>query len=269
MVGFEISTQRACGLAALARSTWYKKPSPKDWTLLRIRLRDLAKRHLRYGYRRLHIMLKREGWKVNHKTVQKIYLEEGLSLRTKTRKRRAAVLRVVRATPTAINEYWSMDFVHDELSNGRRFRCLTIVDNFSRECPAIEVDVSLTGHRVVRVLDRLALLRGLPEVIFVDNGTEFTSKAFDQWAYNNAVKINYSRPGKPTDNAYIESFNGSLRMECLNLHWFTSIEDAQRKIEAWRNEYNNLRPHSSIDNQTPTEFSRENRHTEISLVSNL
>ena len=179
------------------------------------------------------------------------------------------MLRVVRPVPTAMNECWSMDFVHDELSNGRRFRCLTIVDNFSRECPAIEVDVSLTGHRVVRVLDRLALLRGLPEVVFVDNGTEFTSKAFDRWAYDNAVKIDYSRRGKPTDNAYIESFNGSLRMECLNLHWFTSIEDAQRKIEAWRNEYNNLRPHSSINNQTPAEYARENRHKEISLVSNL
>ncbi|GMQ83252.1 MAG: hypothetical protein BMS9Abin05_2746 [Rhodothermia bacterium] len=146
MIGFEISTQRACELAALARSTWYKKPCSKDWTLLRIRFRDLAKRHLRYGYRRLHIMLKREGWKVNHKTVQKIYLEEGLSLRTKTR---AAVLRVARAAPTAVNEFWSMDFVHDELSNGRRFRCLTIVDNFSRECPVIEVDVSLRSHALI------------------------------------------------------------------------------------------------------------------------
>ncbi len=269
MIGFEISTKRACELAALARSTWYKKPNPRDWTLLRIRLRDLAKRHLRYGYRRLHIMLKREGWRISSKTVYKIYLEEGLGLRTKTRKRRAAVLRVVRPAPTVTNQYWSMDFVHDELSNGRRFRCLTLVDNFSRECPAIEVDVSLTAHRVVRVLDRLSLLHGLPEVIFVDNGTEFTSKAFDRWAYENAVKINYSRPGKPTDNAYIESFNGSLRMECLNLHWFTSIEDARRKIEAWRNEYNNLRPHSSIKNQTPAEYAREYRQVETSLVSNL
>lgn len=269
MVGFDISTRRACELAALARSTWYKKPNPKDWAVLRIRLRDLAKRHLRYGYRRLHIMLKREGWRISSNTVYKIYLEEGLGLRTKTRKRRAAVLRVDRPVPTAMNEYWSMDFVHDELTNGRRFRCLTIVDNFSRECPCIEVDVSLTGHRVVRVLDRLALFRGLPEVIFVDNGTEFTSKAFDRWAYDNAVKIDYSRPGKPTDNAYIESFNGSLRMECLNLHWFTSIEDAQRKIEAWRNEYNNLRPHSSIDNQSPAEFARAYRHNETLPVTNL
>lgn len=260
---------RACRLAGFSRSAWYKQPNPNEWTLLRIRLRDLAYQHIRYGYRRLHILLKREGWKVNHKTVQMVYLEEGLKLRKRKRKSRSAVLRVERPEATAPNEHWSMDFVHDELASGHRFRCFTIVDNVSRESPAIEVDISLTSHRVIRVLDRLALLRGLPDVIFVDNGTEFTSKAFDKWAYDNAVRIDYSRPGKPTDNAYIESFNGSLRMECLNLHWFTSIEDAQRKIESWRNEYNNLRPHSSINNQTPAENARAFKDTEISFVGNL
>jgi putative transposase len=224
---------------------------------------------VRYGYRRLHVLLKREGWRVNHKTVQKIYLEEGLSLRKKRRRKRSAVLRVERPTPTTPNQYWSMDFVHDELVRGRRMRCLTLVDHFSRECPAIEVDVSMTAHCVVRVLNRLALIHGLPEVILVDNGTEVTSKAFDQWAYDNGVQIDYARPGKPTDNAYIESFNGSLRMECLNLHWFTSIEEAQRTIEAWRREYNALRPHSSLESQTPTEFARNYNKTETSQVANL
>ena len=162
-----------------------------------------------------------------------------------------------------------MDFVHDELSTGRRFRCLTIVDNFTRECPVIEVDVSLTGHRVVRVLSRLALLHGLPDRLFVDNGTEFTSRIFDQWAYDNGVKIEYSRPGKPTDNAFIESFNGSFRSECLNLHWFSSLEDARRIVERWRIDYNTHRPHSSISNKTPAEYGLEFRQPLISIPAGL
>ena len=265
---------RACRLAGFSRSAWYKQPNPNEWAVLRIRIRELAYQHLRYGYCRIYILLKREGWKVNHKTVQMVYLEEGLKLRKRKRKSRSGVLRIERTVPTAINEHWSMAFVHDELVNGHKFRCFTIVDNVSRESPAIEVDLSLTSHRVISVLDRLAFYRGLPDVILVDNGTEFTSKAFDEWAYDNGVKIDYSRPGKPTDNAYgdvssPESFNGSLRMECLNLHWFTSIEDARRKIESWRNEYNNLRPHSSINNQTPAEYARAFKKTDMTCVGNL
>lgn len=157
--GFELNTSRACRLAGFSRSAWFKQPNPNEWTLLRIRLRDLAYQHIRYGYRRLHILLKREGWKVNHKTVQMIYLEEGLKLRKRKRKSRSVIVRMERSTPTKLNEHWSMDFVHDELANGQNFRCFTIVDNVSRESPAIEVDLSLTSHRVIHVLDRLPEIR--------------------------------------------------------------------------------------------------------------
>jgi len=175
-------------------------------------------------------------------------------VRTKTRKKQVSRPRVKRSEPTAPTQHWSMDFMHDQLADGRRFRCLTVVDHFSRESPAIEVGRSLTGRRVVAVLERLAASRGLPEVIFVDNGTEFTSKAVDRWAYENGVKLDFSRPGKPTDNAFIESFNGRLREECLNQHWFTSMEDAKQTIEGWRQAYNRRRPHSSLGYLSPAEY---------------
>ena len=236
------------------RATYYYESQASQHTALRIRLRDLAKVHVRYGYRRLHVLLRREGWHVNHKLVYRLYHEEGLFLRTKTRKKRASTLRVVRPEPSRPQQYWSMDFMHDQLADGRRFRVLTLVDHFSRVSPAIEVGRSLTGSRVVDVLGRLSATLGLPEVIFVDNGTEFTSKAMDQWAYEHGVRLDYSRPGKPTDNAYIESFNGRLREECLNQHWFTSLADARRTIELWRRAYNTTRPHSSLSYQTPREY---------------
>jgi putative transposase len=222
-------------------------------------MRDLAGVHVRYKayasqYRRLHVLLRREGWVVNHKLVYRIYHEENLQVRTKTRKKQVSRPRVKRTRPTAPNQHWSMDFVHDQLADGRRFRCLTLVDHFSRESPAIEVGQSLTGQRVVSVLQRLAVTCGLPEVIFVDNGTEFTSKAVDRWAYENGVKLEFSRPGKPTDNAFIESFNGRLREECLNQHWFASLDEAKQIIEEWRQSYNRRRPHSSLDYLSPAEY---------------
>ena len=231
---------------------------------MRIRLRDLASVHVRYGYRRLHALLRREGWQVNHKLVQRLYREEGLQVRTKSRKKQTSRPRVVRPQPVYPNQQWSMDFVHDQLADGRRFRCLTLVDHFSRVSPAIEVGQSLTGHRVVAVLERLVTSCGLPEAIFVDNGTEFTSKAVDRWAYENGVKLDFSRPGKPTDNAYIESFNGRLREECLNQHWFTSLEDAKQIIERWRQAYNESRPHSSLGYLSPAEFLSTHTPTETS-----
>jgi putative transposase len=192
---------------------------------------------------------------VNHKRVYRLYRAEGLALRRKRRKRLAAGLRVVLPTPSRPNERWSMDFVHDTLASGRKFRNLNIVDDYTRECVAIEVDTSLGGARVVRVLERLAYLRGLPKVIVTDNGPEFIGRALDAWAYSTGVKIHFIRPGKPTENLYVESFNGRFRDECLNEHWFTDLADAREKVEAWRLDYNDVRPHSSLGNATPKEYS--------------
>jgi putative transposase len=207
-----------------------------------------------YGYRRLHVLLRREGWLVNHNLVYRIYKEEGLSVRTKRRRKRVSALRVILPAATGPNERWSMDFVSDSLHDGRRFRVLTLVDHFSRVSPAIEVGSSITGKRVVAVLERLANAHGLPRVITTDNGTEFTSRAVDEWAHRNGVKLDFIRPGKPIENAYIESFNGRLRQECLNQCWFSSLEDAKIQIEAWRTDYNGNRPHTSLGNQTPEQF---------------
>jgi len=221
---------------------------------LRIRLKDLAAARPRFGYLRLHVLLVREGWKINPKRVYRLYRLEGLELRHKRKKKRIAALRVARPAPKAPNECWSMDFVSDSLHDGRRFRALTIVDNVSRVSPAIEVGTGLCGQRVAQVLERLAKTCGLPKMIQVDNGPEFTSRALDEWAHRNGIQLQFSRPGKPTDNPFIESFNGRLRQECLNQSWFVSIEDAQKKIEEWRRDYNENRPHSSLGNQVPSAF---------------
>jgi putative transposase len=255
--GFEISRRRACQLVQCGRSTFYYESHAEDQTALVVRLKDLAAARVSYGYRRLHVLLLREGWEINHKRVYRLYQQEGLSLRMKTKKKRASALRVPMPETTAPNQCWSMDFVSDELSDGRRFRLLTLVDNFSRVSPAIEVDFSLTGSRVVEVMERLRLAGQMPRVIRVDNGSEFVSKVMDEWAHRNNVKLEFSRPGKPTDNAFIESFNGRLRQECLNQHWFISLEDARRTVEAWRLEYNAVRPHTSLGNKTPIEYAAE------------
>ena len=201
-------------------------------------------------------MLRREGWQVNHKKVYRIYSEEHLAVRRKKRKKLCSMPRQPLALPEAINERWSMDFVSDALSDGRKIRTLNIVDDFSRECLAIESDTSLPGQRVARVLDRLADFRGLPKAIVTDNGPEFTSKAMDHWAYSHGVELDFSRPGKPTDNAMIEAFNSRFRQECLNEHWFLDLADARKIIGAWRRDYNTNRPHSALGNQTPGEFAR-------------
>ena len=217
-------------------------------------MRELAERRRRFGSPKIHVLLKREGLVANHKRTERVYQEESLSLRIRKRKKRVAMARIELPSPEKPTQRWSMDFVQDQLANGRRFRTLTIVDSFTRECPALEVDTSIGGKRVARVLDRLAFLRGLPEVITIDNGPEFTSNALDEWAYRNNVKLDFIRPGKPIENAYIESFNGKLRDECLNDNWFLSLEDARRIIEEWRIDYNRRRPHSSLDNLTPMEY---------------
>jgi putative transposase len=196
-------------------------------------------------------MLKREGLVINHKRTERIYHEEGLALRRKRRRKGAAGLRVMMASPQRPNQRWSMDFVTDSIVTGRRFRALAIVDDYSRECPVIEVDTSLGGARVVSVLDRLAETRGLPSVITTDNGPEFTGRALDEWAYRKGVHLNFIRPGKPIENAYAESFMGRLRDECLNENWFMNLKHARDIIEDWRNDYNEVRPHSSLNGMAP------------------
>lgn len=249
-----LSERRACTLSSLDRSSFRYQPKPDKNAELRVRLRELAEQRRKFGSPRLLVLLHREGHLVNHKRVERLYRQEGLSLRCKKRKKRISHLRVVLDRPAKVNQHWSMDFVSDSLWNGRRFRVLTIVDDLTRECPALEVDHSLPGQRVTRVLDRLAATRGLPQVITVDNGPEFISKAMDAWAFENKVRLRFIQPGKPVQNAYIESFNGKLRDECLNENVFNDLQDARKKIEAWRRDYNSIRPHSSLSNLTPEEF---------------
>ena len=257
MAGFQISERRACAVLRFGRSSHRYRSRGDPQLFLRMRLRDLAQSRVFYGYRRLHILLLRDGWRINHKRTYRLYTEENLTMRTKRpRRRRSAVQRLARPMATAPNQCWSMDFVADALADGRRFRALTIVDHFSRESVGIEVGASLTGQHVVEVLRRLNRLNRRPQWITVDNGSEFISKALDQWAHWHKVQLDFIRPGKPVENAYIESFNGRFRQECLNANWFTSLEDARMTIEAWRQEYNAQRPHSALGGLSPQEFLR-------------
>ena len=254
-VGFKISERRACRVIPVARATQRYKSQAKDQSALKLRLRDLAHSRLRYGYRRLHVLLEREGWHVNHKRVYRLYTLEGLSLRLKLRKKRVSGLRGPKPVATRPNECWSMDFMADRLVDGRRFRVLTFVDNVSRVSPAIVADGRLTGERVVEVLEGLLAVGQQPAMLSIDNGPEFISRALDAWAHRHGVQLEFSRPGKPTDNAFIEAFNSRFRDECLNLYWFDSLEEAQTTIEAWRVDYNTDRPHGALGQQTPAEFS--------------
>ena len=250
---YRISVRRACRVVVLARSTFQYQPRPRTDEALVARIREIALTRVRYGYWRIYTLLRREGWPVNHKRVYRLYKQEGLNLRSKRpRRNRAAAHRLERTDVTRPHQAWSMDFVADALFDGRRFRALTVVDNYSRQCLAIHVDASIGGRDVVDIMNRLKAQHGAtPERIQVDNGSEFISKALDQWAYDHDVTLDFSRPGKPTDNPYIESFNGSFRDECLNVHWFLSLDDARSKIEAWRRDYNGYRPHQSLGGLSP------------------
>jgi putative transposase len=249
------SERRACSLTCQHRST-QRKPSTRDPRLeIRQRMREIAATRIRYGYRRVHIMLRRDGWTVGRNLIWRLYREEGLALRSKRpRRRKMVVHREARCVPKCPNEAWSLDFIHDQLSNGIKFRALTVVDIYSREGLAIEVGQRLKGEHVVEVLNRLVRQRGAPKVLFADNGAEFTGQLVDLWAYHHGVRIDFSRPGKPTDNAFIETFNGSLRDECLNLHWFDTLTEARAVIEAWRRDYNESRPHMALGHRTPQEY---------------
>ncbi len=263
---WDLSERRACRLIGIQRSVARYRRQGNDTPELRQRLCSLAAERRRFGYRRLWVLLRREGFGVNHKRVYRLYREEGLAVRRRKRKRMAGVARVPTEAPLRPNQRWSMDFVADALANGRRIRVLTVLDDFTRESLATEVDTSLPGLRVTRVLERLAIERGLPELITVDNGPEFAGRVLDAWAYSNDVHLHFIDPGKPVQNAYIESFNGRLRDECLNEHWFMSLPAARSIVEAWRDDYNAVRPHSALGNQTPEEFARQSvRKTPVGL----
>jgi len=244
------SERQACQLAGMERSSCRYRARRCDDPALRERLRQLAGERRRFGYRRLTVLLRREGWPVNHKRVYRIYGAEGLAVRGRKRKRRKAEARGSPVLPTQANQVWTMDFTHDSLASGRKFRTLNLMDGFTRESPRIEVDTSLPGLRVVEV----ARQRGYPQAIQVDNGPEFISRVVDQWAFMHGVELHFITPGKPTENAFIESFNGKFRDECLNENWFLTLQEAREKIEMWRRDYNQVRPHSSLGYQTPQEF---------------
>lgn len=249
----EVSERRACRYSGIHRSLCRYVSRRPDDSALRLEITELAGIHPRWGVPRIVWRLRRNGWRDNHKRIERIYREEGLAVRRRARKK-LKVQRVPKPPVSGVNERWSMDFVRDTLSNGRVFRAFTIVDDFTRECPVIEVDTSLSGERIIRVLEKLRLTRGLPNTIVCDNGPEFIGKALGLWAEENKVTLHFIQPGKPVQNCYIESFNGKLRDECLNQHWFLSLPDAKRKIESWRISYNNARPHSSLRGCTPQEF---------------
>jgi putative transposase len=254
---FQVSVRRSCRLALLRPSVWYAKSQARDQSALRQRIRDIAMSRPRFGYLRVLVMLKREGWQVGKKRVYRLYRLEGLQLRMKVKRRkRIALLRGKVPPATGPNQHWSMDFVHDQMHDGRGFRILTVIDQWSRESVLLEANFRLSGRCVGQALDRAAQDRGLPKSITVDNGTEFTSKALDEWAWRRGVKLDYTRPGKPTDNGLIESFNGRLRDEFLNVNEFITMHDAREKLQAWKEDYNALRPHGSLGNLTPSEFAR-------------
>jgi putative transposase len=255
--GYRITTRRACLLVGQHRSTqYYRSNGKRDATALRSRMKELAAARPRYGYRRIFTLLRREGWKDGKERVYRVYRLDGLGVRSKARKKRRAIARVVPTTATAPMQRWAIDFVHDTLADARPFRVLSVVDVFSRSSEVLEPGVGFTGTRVAELLDRACRGR-LPAVITADNGTEFTSKALDAWAFERGVKLDFTTPGKPTENGFVESFQGRFRDECLNAAVFEDLRDAKRKIAAWRRDYNRHRPHSALGNLSPREYLRK------------
>lgn len=254
----KMSARRACRVLGLARSSLTYTSRRKQPKGLVERLRAHAAARPRFGYRGLHRLIRRDGFKVNHKRVYRLYRLEDLAVRRKTRRKLAGhVVRTVLPPPSRPNQRWSMDFVSDAVWSGRRFRTFNVVDDFTRESLAILVETSIGGARVARLLAELVAARGKPDVIVCDNGPEFTGKELDRWSYESGVRIHFIRPGKPIENAYCESFNGRFRDECLNQNWFTDLSDAREKIEAWRRDYNEVRPHGSLGGATPKEYAQQ------------
>lgn len=251
---FRVPVRRACRATGVARSLITYRSGKAPQTALRARLKELAAVRVSYGYKRLHILLRREGWRVNHKRIYRLYGEEALELRRRRpRRRKSAVARGPRLVPGGPNQVWAMDVMHDTLVDGRLLRVLTLIDSYTRECLALVARSQFRGEDVAAVLQHLGTRRTLPARITVDNGTEFTARALDAWAYWTQVQLDFSRPGKPVDNCLIEAFNGSLRRECLSQHWFASVAEAQQLLEAWREDYNTERPHRSLALRSPAE----------------
>lgn len=254
MTSKNYNQRRACALAGIDPRVYRRVSTRPPDTELRGRLKELALERRRFGYRRLHILLRREGWHVNWKKLYRIYREEGLIVRKRGGRKRAIGTRTPITLPQGPNQRWSLDFVSDALEDGRRFRVLNVIDDFSRECLAAVVDTSISGQRVARELDQIAEMRGYPGQVVSDNGTELTSNAMLKWQEDRKVKWHYIAPGKPMQNGLVESFNGRMREECLNEHLFPSLRHACSMIAAWRKDYNQVRPHSSLDGLTPIEY---------------
>jgi putative transposase len=249
---WQVSIRRACSALRFDPKSYRYKSRRPDQAFLKSRIKEVCETRVRYGYRRVHVLLKREGLRLNHKKTLRIYRELGLQLRNKTPKRRVtAKLREDRTVASRPQETWAMDFVHDQLATGRKVRILTVVDTFTRYSPVLDPRFSYRGEDVVATLERVCGAIGYPKTIRVDQGSEFISRDLDLWAYQKGVTLDFSRPGKPTDNAFIEAFNGRLRHECLNAHWFLALDDAREKLEAWRRDYNEVRPHGAIGNKPP------------------
>lgn len=253
---------RSCRLLSISWSSYAYKSRRPDDTALRQRMKAIAEEKPYYGCPRIYVRLRRQGWLVNYKKVERLYGEEKMSLRRRKRKKCASGLRLEIQRPTRAGQCYAMDFVHDRLAAGRRFKVLTMVDPFTRECPALEVDTSINGLRVTQILDRIFDSRPLPETIIVDNGPEFSGKVLDEWAFRKGVKLHFIQPGKPVQNAFCESFNGKFRKEFLDAHWFTTLQEAKQKCEGHRQEYNNDREHSSLNDLTPMEFIQRLKTTE-------
>ena len=249
---YAFSERRACGLMMLAVTT-YRYRSQRTDEPLRTRLVELAREKPRFGYRRLHVLLRRSGERVNHKRLHRIYHEAGLAIRRKKRKHCVREGKPLLAR-TSANQEWALDFVHDAVECGRTIRVLSVVDVYTRECLALEVDTSFASRRVTRVLEAIVAERGVPQTIRCDNGPELTSRHFLAWCIERQIELVHIQPGKPTQNAHVESFHGRLREECLAVSWFQNLFDARRKIAAWKTEYNEERPHSSLGYKTPSEF---------------
>jgi putative transposase len=261
---WSLSERRACGLAEICRGTVRYQAHGSEDGSVRQRLVELAALRKRFGYRRLGLLLRREGLVVNHKRVYRLYCEEGLGLRRRKRKRLTSEGRGRGEVATRPDEVWSLDFVSDATATSRRLKLLTIVDTYTRESLAIEVDTSIGGARLARVLDRVIMERhAQPAEIVMDNGPEMTSRALDQWAYERGIRLRFIAPGKPVQNCYIESFNGRLRDECLNQHWFRSLSDAREIVEEWRRDYNRARPHSALGGLTPEEYRLGIKRTDV------
>lgn len=255
-----LSERRACQLVGLSRSTLRYEPiRSEENDALKAKIVTLAQERRRFGYRRIHALLRREGIEANHKRIYRLYREAELAVKRRKRRKGVAVPREPLELPQRRNEVWSMDFVMDALSSGRRIKILTIVDDCTKEAIDLIVDFGISGHYVTRILDQAAQFRGYPAAIRTDQGPEFTGRALDQWAYENGVQLKLIQPGKPTQNAYIESFNGKFRDECLNDHWFQSLAHARVIIQAWQKDYNEQRPHSMLGYQTPTEVAEQLR----------